>query len=64
METIARFFVASGFAPHGYCLQWSPGLIWTYVVADAMSRFNSIVPNSAHVDEYLASDLLLLTSSA
>ncbi|WP_239511277.1 PAS domain S-box protein [Burkholderia sp. JP2-270] len=36
METIARFFVASGFAPHGYCLQWSPGLIWTYVVADAI----------------------------
>ena len=24
------------FAPHGYCLQWQPELIWTHVVADAL----------------------------
>lgn len=36
METIAQFFAASGFVPHGYCLQWSPGLIWSYVIADAV----------------------------
>ena len=21
-------------APHGYCLLWHPGLMWTHVVAD------------------------------
>jgi signal transduction histidine kinase/CheY-like chemotaxis protein len=23
-------------APHGYCLLWDPGLVWTHVVADAL----------------------------
>ncbi|MEO7241254.1 MAG: response regulator [Sphingomicrobium sp.] len=23
-------------APHGYCLLWDPGLIWTHVIADAL----------------------------
>src|SRR4051812_35489422 len=24
----------SGLAPHGYCLLWEPGLVWTHALAD------------------------------
>ena len=27
-------FGSSGLAPHGFCLVWQPGLIWTHAVAD------------------------------
>jgi diguanylate cyclase (GGDEF)-like protein len=27
-------FSQSGFLPHGYCLSWSPGLLWTMVISD------------------------------
>nr|WP_321984487.1 ATP-binding protein [uncultured Lichenicoccus sp.] len=27
-------FDPSGLTPHGFCLLWQPGLIWTYVLAD------------------------------
>lgn len=27
---------ANGYAPHGYCLLWQPGLIWTHVISDAL----------------------------
>ena len=36
MDAIAAWFNSSGFIPHGYCLHWSPGLIWTYVGSDAV----------------------------
>lgn len=36
MDAIATWFTSAGFMPHGYCLQWSPGLIWTYVGSDAV----------------------------
>ena len=36
MDAIATLFTSAGFVPHGYCLQWSPGLIWTYVGSDAV----------------------------
>ncbi|HDR9482973.1 TPA: hypothetical protein QDC20_000065 [Burkholderia aenigmatica] len=42
METIAQFFAASGLVPYGFRLQRSPGLIWSYVVADA------IITHSCH----------------
>ena len=29
-------FDSSGFTPHGFCLLWQPGLIWTYAVADTL----------------------------
>lgn len=25
-----------GYAPHGYCLLWQPGLVWTHVVSDLL----------------------------
>src|SRR5271165_1807081 len=28
-------FDSSGLTPHGFCLLWRPGLIWTYALADA-----------------------------
>ena len=27
-------FVSSNLTPHGFCLLWSPGLIWTYALSD------------------------------
>jgi diguanylate cyclase (GGDEF)-like protein len=29
-------FGPSGFLPHGYCLSWSPQLVWTMVISDAV----------------------------
>ena len=29
-------FFAGDYAPHGYCLMWHPGLIWTHVISDAL----------------------------
>ena len=26
----------SDYAPHGYCLLWQPGLVWTHVISDAL----------------------------
>ncbi len=31
---IDKFINTSGLIPHGYCLQWQPGLLWTLVSAD------------------------------
>lgn len=33
---LGQLWNAERFAPHGYCLQWQPELIWTHVVADAL----------------------------
>jgi signal transduction histidine kinase len=29
-------FFTGDYAPHGYCLMWHPGLIWTHVISDAL----------------------------
>lgn len=29
-------FISGRYQPHGYCLLWQPGLIWTHVVSDAL----------------------------
>ncbi|MDO9103781.1 MAG: EAL domain-containing protein [Methylovulum sp.] len=26
----------NGWMPHGFCIQWTPGLLWTYVISDAL----------------------------
>jgi signal transduction histidine kinase/CheY-like chemotaxis protein len=31
----AWLFDSSGLTPHGFCLLWQPGLIWTYALSDA-----------------------------
>src|SRR5579871_2539629 len=28
-------FDSAGLTPHGFCLLWQPGLIWTYALSDA-----------------------------
>lgn len=33
---ISELFRTSGFMPHGYCLLWTPSLLWTYVVSDSL----------------------------
>ncbi|PKD41153.1 diguanylate cyclase [Methylomonas sp. Kb3] len=30
------FFSAGGLMPHGFCLKWTPGLLWSYVISDAL----------------------------
>ena len=34
MDELTSLVARSGFLPHGYCFQWSPGLLWTMVGAD------------------------------
>jgi signal transduction histidine kinase len=35
LETISRWLSdPSGVTPHGFCLLWQPGLIWTYAISD------------------------------
>jgi signal transduction histidine kinase len=34
VDWLQNFLVVRGLAPHGYCLLWDPGLIWTHVVSD------------------------------
>lgn len=36
MDFLTNFLGRSGFLPHGYCFQWSSGLLWTMVVSDAL----------------------------
>jgi len=35
MDALATLFSGGGLLPHGYCIAWSPGLLWTLVSADA-----------------------------
>jgi signal transduction histidine kinase/CheY-like chemotaxis protein len=35
LDSISAFF-SGDYAPHGYCLMWHPGLIWTHVISDAL----------------------------
>ena len=34
MDELTGIVVRAGFLPHGYCFQWSPGLLWTMVGSD------------------------------
>ncbi|WP_213980847.1 response regulator [Sphingomonas sp. dw_22] len=36
MEGLLAAFSNGSYAPHGYCLLWQPGLVWTHVIADAV----------------------------
>src|SRR5690242_18446214 len=35
LDALSLFFINQGFLPHGYCLSWSPPLLWTYVLSNA-----------------------------
>jgi len=34
MDELTGMVARAGFLPHGYCFQWSPGLLWTMVTSD------------------------------
>jgi hypothetical protein len=34
-SALSNWLFNSGLAPHGFCLLWEPGLIWTYALSDA-----------------------------
>ena len=34
MDQLTGIVARAGFLPHGYCFQWSPGLLWTMVSSD------------------------------
>ncbi|MEI6068467.1 MAG: PAS domain S-box protein [Methylococcaceae bacterium] len=36
MQALIDFFGAKGFIPHGYCLSWSPALLWLHVSSDLL----------------------------
>ena len=36
MDELQNFLAGQGLLPHGYCIAWSPGLLWTLVSADAL----------------------------
>ncbi|ATG90985.1 ATP-binding protein [Methylomonas koyamae] len=36
MQGLVDLFGIKGFMPHGYCLAWSPGLLWLTVSSDAL----------------------------
>lgn len=36
MQTLIDFFGINGFIPHGYCLAWSPSLLWLTAGSDAL----------------------------
>ncbi len=36
MNELIQFLSDNKFIPHGYCLSWSPGLLWTFVVSDSL----------------------------
>ncbi len=36
IDYLRRLIETERFAPHGYCLQWQPELIWTHVVSDTL----------------------------
>ena len=36
MNAIESFLGRNGFMPHGFCISWSPELLWSMVGADAV----------------------------
>lgn len=34
---LSRLFEAEGFAPHGTCLAWQPGVLWLHVLSDSLT---------------------------
>ncbi len=36
IDELNRLLAVNGYLPHGYCISWSPPLLWTYVVSDVL----------------------------
>ncbi len=35
-QLLLEFTVGNGWMPHGFCIKWTPSLLWSYVVSDAL----------------------------
>jgi PAS domain S-box-containing protein len=35
-DELTRFMAVNGYLPHGYCISWSPPLLWTFVISDIL----------------------------
>lgn len=40
MNLIYGFFSSNNFMPHGYCINWSAGLLWSFVISDTLIFFS------------------------
>lgn len=40
LNYLVDFFGTTGFAPHGFCLAWHPGVFWSHVGADLVIAFS------------------------
>ncbi|HEX5394342.1 MAG TPA: ATP-binding protein [Rhodocyclaceae bacterium] len=36
IDELSRLLTTNGFLPHGYCISWSPPLLFTYVISDSL----------------------------
>ena len=36
IDELTRLLAVNGFLPHGYCISWSPQLLWTFVISDVV----------------------------
>ena len=36
IDEISRLLAVNGYLPHGYCINWSPTLLWTFVISDIL----------------------------
>ena len=36
IDELSRLLAVNGYFPHGYCINWSPTLLWTFVISDIL----------------------------
>ncbi|MCX7166907.1 MAG: PAS domain-containing protein [Rhodocyclales bacterium] len=36
IDELSRLLAVNGYLPHGYCISWSPTLLWTFVASDIL----------------------------
>lgn len=36
IDQLSRLLAVNGYLPHGYCINWSPALLWTFVISDIL----------------------------
>lgn len=35
-DELSKLMAVNGYLPHGYCISWSPPLLWTFVISDIL----------------------------
>jgi len=53
LEGIVRFFSTQGFMPHGMCLLWTPSILWTLVISNALTFISYMLIPMALIYVYL-----------